>query len=120
MRRIDSAVGSDCAAVSHGRTRTYFAAHPCVAVGRALFEVRANGVRVFVAVAVVDMPTDDDGIALKRLVDTYGTGNISELRASRGCRRPGMRPPADATEGRTRTATGLGLHSGDLDALSGR
>lgn len=86
VRRLDGAVGTDCAAVSYGQVRTFFTTHPCTAVGRALFEVREGGARVLVAVAVVEMPTGDDAVAFRQLVDTDGTGNVRELRTPRGVR----------------------------------
>lgn len=86
VRRLDGDVRSDCTGVSYGRVREYFADSPCAAVGRASFEVRERGARVVVAVAVVEMTSTADAVALKRLVDTYGTGNVRELRTPRGVR----------------------------------
>lgn len=90
VRRLDGDVATDCAAVSYGQVRTFFTTTPCDAVGRAVFEVREAGARVVVAVAVVDMPTVDGAVALKRLVDTPGTGNVRELRSPRGVRWTGQ------------------------------
>ena len=86
VRRRHGDVTTDCAAVSYGQVRAFFTATPCDAVGRALFDVREGGARVVVAVAVVDMPSVDGAVALKRLVDTHGTGNVRELRTPRGVR----------------------------------
>lgn len=86
VRRLEGDVATDCAALSYGQVRTFFTTTPCDAVGRAVFEVREAGARVVVAVAVVDMPTVDGAVALKRLVDTPGTGNVRELRSPRGVR----------------------------------
>lgn len=99
VRRLDGDVTTDCAAVSYGQVGSFFLAHPCDAVGRVLLEVRESGARAVVAVAVVDMPAVDDAVALKRLVDTHGTGNVRELRTPRGVRWTGRhyRSARDAT-----------------------
>lgn len=39
-----------------------------------------------VAVAAVEMPRTADAMGLKLLVDTYGTGNVRELRTPHGVR----------------------------------
>lgn len=86
VRRLDGDVRTDCASVSYGRVREFFTGSPCVAVGRASFEVRERGARVVVAVAAVEMPDITGAVELKRLVDTYGTGNVRELRTPEGIR----------------------------------
>ncbi|MFP5021730.1 hypothetical protein [Pseudonocardia phyllosphaerae] len=83
VRRLDASAGTDCAAVSYGRARTFFRTHPCESVVRLLVEVREGAARAYVAVAVVEMPTTDDAEAWQSLVDTHGTGNIRELRTPR-------------------------------------
>ncbi|MBP2368071.1 hypothetical protein [Pseudonocardia parietis] len=90
VERLDGDVATDCATVSYGQVRAFFTATPCDAVGRALFEVREGGARVVVAVAVVDMPTVDGAVTMKRLVDSPGTGNVRELRSPRGVRWSGQ------------------------------
>jgi hypothetical protein len=86
VHRLGGDVRTDCGSVSYGRVRDFFVGTPCVGVGRASFEVREGGARVVVAVAAVEMPGTADAMGLKRLVDTYGTGNVRELRTPRGVR----------------------------------
>jgi hypothetical protein len=86
--RIDdemSADGDDCAAHSYGQVQEFFEKHPCRALYRTLFEVRdRRGGLLLVAVARVDMPDPESARAFRELVDTYGTGNITELNRERG------------------------------------
>lgn len=75
----ESDTGTDCATTSYGQVRDFFREHPCDALARALVEVRSGRAVALVAVAIVDMPDEQGAIALKRLVDVQGTGNITEL-----------------------------------------
>ncbi len=76
---------TDCVAHSYGQVRTYLQAHPCSALFRAYFEVRDSGGDVaLVAVAWVDMPDTTPAGDLQRLVDTEGTGNLTELSREQG------------------------------------
>ena len=76
---------TDCAAHSYGQVRTYVRSHPCSALFRAYFEVRDSRNDVaLVAVAWVDMPTAAQAGDLQRLVDTGGTGNLTELSREQG------------------------------------
>jgi hypothetical protein len=76
---------TDCAAHSYGEVQRYFATHPCTGLSRLLVEVRSGrGERVLVAVARVQMPDRVSAAALKKLVDTHGTGNVTELSRERG------------------------------------
>jgi hypothetical protein len=85
--RVESRVeiADDCAAHSYGQVQQFFRARPCTALFRALLEVR--DVRrnvVLVAIAWVEMPDEASARALHRLVDTGGTGNVTELSRERG------------------------------------
>jgi hypothetical protein len=75
----------DCAAHSYGKVREFFREHPCVALHRAWFEVR-DGKRgvVLVAVSWVEMPDTRSARKFHRLVDTHGTGNVTELSREEG------------------------------------
>ena len=76
---------SDCVANSYGQVQQFFRDHPCTSLRRAQFEVRdAKGDVVLVPVAWVTMDTEADAGALKQLVDSSGTGNITELSRQRG------------------------------------
>lgn len=85
-RGVDT--GSDCVGHSYGQVQDFFRAHPCVALFRALLEVRDNGGNVaLVAVAWVDMPDPEQARELQRLMDRDGTGNVTELSRERGGQR---------------------------------
>ena len=76
---------SNCVANSYGQTQQFFREHPCVGLHRAQFELRdRNGDVLLVPVAWVEMPTNSDATALQKLVDTDGTGNVTELSRQRG------------------------------------
>ncbi|WP_181778859.1 hypothetical protein [Pseudonocardia pini] len=83
IRRLDEAFDQDCARQSYGQVQDYLRANPCEGLGRALFEITEAGITVVVAVAVVDMADENDARELHRLLDTHGTGNITELRGTR-------------------------------------
>jgi hypothetical protein len=84
VQRLDQALDGDCERNSYGRVRTFFAEQPCSALVRAVFEVKDGGrATAVVAVAVVDMPDNSQAGQFKRLVDSPGTGNITELRGTR-------------------------------------
>lgn len=70
---------TDCAAHSYGKVRAFFVAHPCTALHRALFTGTSSGTAVVVAVSTVSMATEQDATDLKRLADSDGTGNVSDL-----------------------------------------
>ncbi|WP_322751476.1 MULTISPECIES: hypothetical protein [unclassified Frankia] len=72
--------GSDCAEHSYGIVHDFFLRRPCTALYRAQFEVRdKKGDVVLVAVSWVKMPDEDGARSYQQLVDTGGTGNITEL-----------------------------------------
>ncbi|OLT15120.1 hypothetical protein BJF78_16775 [Pseudonocardia sp. CNS-139] len=81
--RFDAA--TDCSAHAYGRVREFFREQQCVALYRASFEVRdrRNAV-VLVAIAWVEMPDAATARAYHDLVDTHGTGNVTELTRERG------------------------------------
>jgi hypothetical protein len=75
----------DCVAHSYGKVREFFQEQPCVALHRAWFEVRdrRRGM-VLVAVSWVEMPDTRSARAFHELVDTHGTGNVTELSREEG------------------------------------
>lgn len=75
----------DCVAHSYGKVREFFREQPCVALHRAWFEVR-DGKRglVLVAVSWVEMPDTRSAREFQELVDTHGTGNVTELSREQG------------------------------------
>ena len=77
--------GDDCANHSTGRVQEHLRDHPCVAMHRAVFEVRdPRGDVVLIAAAWVEMPDSASARELVDLLDTEGTGNITELTKERG------------------------------------
>jgi hypothetical protein len=85
VQQQDAEVDSDCAAHSYGAVRRWFAEHPCAALFRTSFIVRATGGQtVLVAVAWVDMPSAASAREFHELVDGEGTGNVTELTRERG------------------------------------
>ncbi|WP_219414814.1 hypothetical protein [Pseudonocardia nigra] len=85
--RVDSRfeADDDCAAHSYGQVQEFFRAQPCATLFRALFTVRdARRNVVLVAVAWVEMPDAASAREYHRLVDTHGTGNVTELSRERG------------------------------------
>jgi hypothetical protein len=81
----DVEADSDCEAHSYGAVRRWFAEHACEALFRTSFAVdSAGGETVLVAVAWVDMPTEESAREFHDLVDGDGTGNVTELTRERG------------------------------------
>lgn len=74
--------GETCVANSYGDVATFFATTDCAALQRALYTTEIDGVPVIVAVALVEMADPASAQALKDLIDTPGTGNVSSLIAS--------------------------------------
>ncbi|WAL63726.1 hypothetical protein ORV05_22310 [Amycolatopsis cynarae] len=70
---------TDCPGKSTDDIKKFFGTHPCQQLGRALFTTTAGGARALVSVAVVTMPDADQAQQLKTLVDTDGTGNVTDL-----------------------------------------
>lgn len=76
---------TDCVGHSYGQAQNFFRREPCVALHRALFEVHdPKGDVVLVAVAWVQMPDGSSARALKSLLDSSGTGNMTELSREQG------------------------------------
>lgn len=86
-QRVESRFDStdDCVAHSYGKVREFFREQPCVALHRAWFEVhdRRRGL-VLVAVSWVEMPATRSAREFHELVDTHGTGNVTELSREEG------------------------------------
>ncbi len=82
VEEIDVDADGDCAAHSYGQVQVFFERRPCTALYRALFEVRDGRATAVVAVAWVDMPDAVRAREFQQLVDTHGTGNVTELPGS--------------------------------------
>jgi len=70
---------TDCAVNSYGQVAEFFAATPCSGLARALFTTTVDDAPAVVSVSVVSMPDEATAEALQVLVDTSGTGNVSDL-----------------------------------------
>jgi len=79
---------TDCAANAYGQVADFFRDSPCSGLRRALFTSSIDGRPVVVSVSTVTMPNERGAAALKRLADTNGTGNVTDLL------RAGVRVPA--------------------------
>jgi hypothetical protein len=75
----------DCVSHSSDDIQEFFRTHPCVAMYRALFEIRdSEGNIALVAAAWVEMADASSARELVRLLDIEFTGNITELSEERG------------------------------------
>ncbi|MCE0765302.1 hypothetical protein LWC35_20700 [Pseudonocardia kujensis] len=80
-----TADSTDCVADSYGRIQDFFRRTPCAGLHRAHFELRdQDGDAAVVAVSWVAMPDEASARALEQLMDTSGTGNVTELSRERG------------------------------------
>jgi hypothetical protein len=69
-----------CALRSHGQVRKFFLDNPCSSLDRELIAiVDEHGNTFVVSIAWVRMPMTAQAEQLKRLADTYGTGNVSPI-----------------------------------------
>jgi hypothetical protein len=68
---------TDCATHSYGRVHEFFTTHPCRWLARAY--VRLGYSEVLVAISWVEMPTVRLAEDYKKLIDTPGAGNVTEL-----------------------------------------
>lgn len=76
---------ADCVSNSYGQIQDFFRGTPCAALHRAHFELRdQDGDAAVVAVSWVEMPDESSARALEQLLDTSGTGNVTELSRERG------------------------------------
>jgi len=70
---------ADCAANAYGKVSDFFRDRPCSSLRRALFTSSIDGRPVVVSVSTVTMPDEQGAAALRRLADTNGTGNVTDL-----------------------------------------
>lgn len=77
---------TDCASNAYGQVADFFRDTPCMGLRRLLFTSSAGGEPVVVSVSTVTMSDERSAAALKKLADTNGTGNVSDLL------RAGVRP----------------------------
>lgn len=71
---------TDCAAHSYGKVHYFFMLHPCNLLSRAAFILRdKHQDAILVAISWVSMPSATLAKQYKTLVDTWRTGNVTEL-----------------------------------------
>lgn len=97
---------ADCASNAYGEVADFFRDTPCSSLRRMLLTTSAEGRPVVVSVSTVTMPDERSAAALKKLADTNGTGNVSDLL------RAGVRVPS-APESFT-NASYASSHDGDI------
>ncbi|MCM3921089.1 hypothetical protein ND748_05275 [Frankia sp. AiPs1] len=72
--------GAHCSEHSYGKVLEFFHRQPCADLYRAQFQGRdRKGDVVLIAVSWVRMADQGGAVAYRQLVDTYGTGNVTEL-----------------------------------------
>jgi hypothetical protein len=82
---LDEMLESNCAAHSYGLVHRFFLSHPCKWVSRASLILHGNGGgAVLVAISWVDMSNTALAEQYKHLVDSPGTGNVTELTRDSG------------------------------------
>lgn len=69
----------DCADLATGAVRQYLVAHRCEGLQRATLSVSYGRDRAVVAVAWIEMGSDEDAGGLKEVLDSPGTGSIRPL-----------------------------------------
>lgn len=69
----------DCAGNAYGQVADYFTGTPCTGLTRALFTVTLDGLPAVVSVSDVQMPDEATAGEFRTLVDSSGTGNVSDL-----------------------------------------
>jgi hypothetical protein len=110
----------NCAEHSYGRTHRFFTHTPCRWVSRTLYESSTPKGAVVSSVSVVRMPSAAQAAALKRITDTDGSGNVTDL-VSDGINVPGGpdkirgRGYASEIHGSTVTIVESGPVDGDPD-----
>lgn len=75
--RLSTEHDTDCAAHSYGEVHEFFVANPCEWLERAYVQIGDS--EVLVAISWVGMADTSSAEKYKRLVDTPGAGNITEL-----------------------------------------
>ncbi|RZS37531.1 hypothetical protein EV193_10586 [Herbihabitans rhizosphaerae] len=69
-----------CDRRAYGRARGFLRQHPCESLHRALLEVRhKDGYAILIVLAVTELRDLAAANEFKTLVDTHGTGNVTEL-----------------------------------------
>ncbi|WP_026197395.1 hypothetical protein [Sciscionella marina] len=80
--------GDDCRKRSYGTAKKYFKEHNCAALHQVLYASETERGKVLSSVSTVTMASPGDANGLKRLTDSDGTGNVTDL-VTAGVRLPG-------------------------------
>lgn len=82
-------VSRSCDKASYGKVSKWFTRHQCERVVRGLYAAEDGDARALVSISVVTMPTEPQAHKLKKITDTSGTGNVSDLLRDGSVRLPG-------------------------------
>jgi len=74
-----SRTDSSCAGHAYGQVTGFFESTDCTGLSRALYSTQADGHPMVVAISHVRLPSAAIARSLKKLTDTNGTGNVSDL-----------------------------------------
>jgi len=74
-----SRADTDCVSNSYGQVAEYFAGTPCTGLTRALFTANLGGASAVISVSEVQLADDEVATEFRTLVDSSGTGNVSDL-----------------------------------------
>jgi hypothetical protein len=78
--RLNVTFDTDCATHSYGQVHDFFVMHPCILLSRALFTLHDKyNDAILVAISWATMPSTALAEQYKTLVDTWRTGNVTEL-----------------------------------------
>lgn len=69
----------DCEENAYGEVAEFFVTTPCAGLTRSLFTTTVDDAPAVVSVSIVVMPDEASAAALQELVNTSGTGNVSDL-----------------------------------------
>ncbi|MCX2731560.1 hypothetical protein OOZ19_15050 [Saccharopolyspora sp. NFXS83] len=84
FERTAAELGGDCAEASFGDVRAWFQRHPCEALSRQVFDSEAASRTATVSLAVVDLGDATPARNLRELLNTPGSGGISDPAAEPG------------------------------------
>lgn len=72
-------VDGSCADHAYGDTKNFFKREPCEGLTRSVFATKIEDRTIYASVSVVEMPDDAKADELRKLTDTDGSGNVSDL-----------------------------------------
>lgn len=87
----------DCASTSYGQAQKFFSTTNCLTLKRGLFLTDSGGKKIAVSLSEITMPDPASAAALRKLLDSNGTGNVNTLLAEG--ERPDGYPASSALQG---------------------